>query len=140
MWTARKTHKGYGQFKLNYKTVQAHRLAYMITNGEIKNNILHICDNPSCVNPDHLRDGTQKENVADAIGKKRMFNQKKNSCKHGHAFTHDNTMIKYGKRYCRECARADSRLWHQKWYLVNKLYRASLSIFDHPEHPNNHNN
>lgn len=54
--------------------VAAHRVSYEIANGEIPDglHILHSCDNPPCVNPAHLRVGTAKDNVADAISRGRM--------------------------------------------------------------------
>jgi hypothetical protein len=47
----------------------AHRLSYILCNGEIKDNkiIRHTCDNPSCVNPEHLLSGTHKDNVMDRV-------------------------------------------------------------------------
>ncbi|HET8686353.1 MAG TPA: HNH endonuclease signature motif containing protein, partial [Methanosarcina sp.] len=58
---------GYGYFKLNGKTYKAHRIAIQLHTGvDPKGHlVLHHCDNPSCVNPDHLYLGTPKQNMQD---------------------------------------------------------------------------
>ena len=72
-WTAAKTKKGYGSFWPNKNFIQAHRYSYEYFKGKIPKSlfVLHSCDNPPCVNPDHLFLGTQKDNVKDAIIKNR---------------------------------------------------------------------
>ena len=77
MWLASTGTVGYGQFgvsiKGKYRMHQAHRVSWMISNGEIPNGlvIMHSCDVKTCVNPGHLRAATQADNVADMISKGR---------------------------------------------------------------------
>lgn len=72
LWTGSKDRKGYGFFRLKNKMVKAHRLSYLIYHGkEAMNLVCHKCDNPSCVNPKHLWDGTNQENIRDSSFKMR---------------------------------------------------------------------
>ena len=76
-WQACLSKKGYGQFGIceegKWKIVAAHRVAYMIFVGPVPGgmHVLHKCDNPSCVNPNHLFVGTNDDNVADRVSKGR---------------------------------------------------------------------
>jgi hypothetical protein len=73
MWQGPTSGNGYGNFTLKingkFKTVQSHRFGYELLKGKIPEEmlILHKCDIPLCVNPNHLRPGTQKENIKDSI-------------------------------------------------------------------------
>lgn len=49
----------------------AHRIAWRLTNGPTELRVLHKCDNPPCCNPAHLFEGTQLDNIADMVRKKR---------------------------------------------------------------------
>lgn len=69
IWTGLKIRQGYGRFSLNGKNWLAHRLAFLFTYGEFPDDlcVLHNCDNPSCVRPDHLRLGSIRDNNADTM-------------------------------------------------------------------------
>jgi DNA-binding CsgD family transcriptional regulator len=72
-WTAYKNKKGYGYFSVDGNAITAHRFSYLHFNGEISEglHVLHKCDNPSCVNPEHLFLGTNQDNVNDKVSKNR---------------------------------------------------------------------
>lgn len=73
-WTASKFPNGYGQTSLGaYKERYAHRVSWMIENGPIppKMLIMHKCDNPVCVRPDHLMAGSCRDNSVDMFNKGR---------------------------------------------------------------------
>lgn len=74
IWTAAKKRRDYGGFVLHGKGRYAHRVSWQITYGDIPDgmNVLHHCDNPSCVNPNHLFLGNQSDNARDMVSKGRM--------------------------------------------------------------------
>jgi hypothetical protein len=66
---------GYGVFNSPYsKSDNAHRFSWRLRNGVIPDGlfVLHRCDNPPCVNPDHLFLGTQRDNMIDKVAKGRQ--------------------------------------------------------------------
>ncbi len=74
LWLAYKTKRGYGQFSINKKSFRANRISYELFVGKIPDGLFvcHSCDNPPCVNPDHLWLGTQLDNVIDRDRKGRQ--------------------------------------------------------------------
>lgn len=86
LWTANKLPHGYGAFAVARNQMRlAHRVAYILANGDIDASVcvLHACDNPSCVNPAHLRAGTHKDNTQDMLAKGR----------HAHGERHGNRVL-----------------------------------------------
>lgn len=77
-WTGAMDGGGYGIFKSNKKTNNAHRWSYKIYIGEIPIglNVCHECDNRKCVNPSHLKAATQRVNIQDAQDRNRIARKK----------------------------------------------------------------
>lgn len=71
-WTAAKDRDGYGRFRFEGKLHMAHRFIFQREIGAPPSVVMHTCDNPSCVNPDHLIAGTVQLNNADRDKKGRF--------------------------------------------------------------------
>ena len=113
LWTKSFTRQGYGQQARGLRrlgtrtTVLAHRDAWERERGPIPKGLVvcHHCDNPPCVNVEHLFLGTNADNTRDMIAKGRHASLKKSHCKWGHAFDEANTYVTAkGHRICRQCA------------------------------------
>lgn len=110
-WTAVRHHSGgYGIIRWRGVKTHAHRLSYQMSVGPVATDlyVLHKCDNPACVRPDHLFTGDQDANMQDR--KNKGHYRAKTHCRSGHAMTGENVVIKKikswnGKIYdCRICA------------------------------------
>jgi hypothetical protein len=110
-WTGKHTNWGYGQVKVNGRTVLVHRVAYELTRGPIPAGLTidHVkargCTRRDCVNPAHLEPVTMAVNIlrGDSPTAK---NARKITCFRGHdAFSYD----KRGWRSCRTCDAARHR-------------------------------
>lgn len=76
-WECKTTGKfRYGSVSINGKFMKAHRYSWEIHNGPIPKGlwVLHHCDNPACVNPEHLFLGTRSDNMKDCYAKGRSKN------------------------------------------------------------------
>lgn len=74
VWRGAVNNKGYGIFNYCGVTKLAHRVSWEFAKGRIPicMNVLHKCDTPRCVNPEHLFLGTQKDNMQDCSSKNRI--------------------------------------------------------------------
>lgn len=74
VWTGAKDKDGYGKFNKKGWPGRAHRAAYAVTHGPIPQGAMvrHTCDNPPCINPDHLRIGNALDNATDRVQRDRF--------------------------------------------------------------------
>lgn len=73
LWNQQSTIMGYGAMWYKGKTWKAHRLALHLRGVNVEGrHVLHSCDTPLCINPDHLRVGDHDDNMADMVAKRRM--------------------------------------------------------------------
>lgn len=111
---------GYGVLVRNKKRWLAHRWAWTQAHGPIPDGmfVLHHCDNPPCINVEHLYLGTKAENTADMMRRRRNRNQNTAAthCKRGHPFDETNTYLRPndGKRACKACQRQRERDYQQR--------------------------
>lgn len=74
-WQLRTNGVEYGTLTVGGRSVYAHRLAFDLSEkGPLppEGVVMHLCDNPRCVNPGHLQHGTQEDNMQDALAKGRV--------------------------------------------------------------------
>jgi hypothetical protein len=103
IWTASKNDQNYGLIWVNGKHVRAHRISYMLAYGELSDKLVidHLCRNTLCVNPEHLEQVPQSENVKRGMaGKINNAQRKKTHCPKGHEYSR---VTKQGYRQCGTC-------------------------------------
>lgn len=111
---------GYRRIVRNGRMVYAHRWSYEQAYGPIPDGleIGHLCHNPKCWEPTHLRAMTHAENMA-------MRRERQTHCKYGHPLSGDNMTISTGRRRCKTCAR---ERWHRS--KPNRALRVALTQLD----------
>jgi len=77
LWIGYCDDDGYGRFGIGGQVALAHRLSYVLAGNTLApgDRVLHSCDTPACVRPDHLWSGTQRANIEDCIRKGRRARQ-----------------------------------------------------------------
>lgn len=121
LWSGYLNKQGYGRCQRDGRLVMAHRYVYEKYRGPIEagKQLDHLCRVTSCVNPDHLEQVTNSENVQrgwDARGL-RMF------CKRGHEVTGDNRHIRRnGRIECKQCRTINHRNYLAKHGVTNVRY------------------
>lgn len=107
-WTGCKNRKGYGNIRIGGQTYLTHRVAWAAHCGQIPDgmHLDHVCKNPACCNPQHLRVVTPRQNALENSDSVSAHYVKRTHCKNGHEFTPENTHWigpLRSKRRCRKC-------------------------------------
>jgi hypothetical protein len=130
LWTGSKDRRGYGRFSVNNFPHLAHRVAKALAHGPFDSNLcgLHKCDNPPCVNPDHIALGTKMDNTRDMLRKGRFVDHhgRKTHCRNGHPYAGENLAVlvtsKTKERRCRQCMNSNKRRYRMIAKLEGRKY------------------
>lgn len=124
-WVGIKGATGYG----SYNKVRAHRFILQVALERPLGNLFacHHCDNPSCVNPDHLFAGTHTDNMRDMLSKGRNLNASKTHCRNGHLYTEETTAPRKSRvgRVCLICQRNHHKHYMRRRYAAIKRSGAN---------------
>lgn len=102
-WTGTKDGSGYGRIRFKGKFIGVHRLVLQCLGVPITGLlVMHSCDRPACVNPNHLSAGTASDNQSDSVAKKRHASSRRTECPAGHPYA-EFGVVRAGKRYCKPC-------------------------------------
>ena len=109
LWTGPLMPNGYGAHRVGpgWPNKAAHRLGYEHYVGPIPDGhqLDHLCRQRNCVNPEHLEPVTPSENTSRQDHAERRVVE----CPQGHPYDEQNTIVRNGRRFCRECDRQRKR-------------------------------
>lgn len=121
-WTGCKTNGRYGRVAVaDRKQALAHRYVYELSVGKIPEGLTldHLCNNPPCVNPEHLEPVTLRVNL---LRGRTGLNLLKTHCPQGHPYDEENTYLLRGKwRRCRTCVRKAGLRWYYNKKLLEDI-------------------
>ena len=121
LWTGARDESGYGLFHYTdasgkKRKTRAHRWLLGHLRGKLLSREVvgeedgcHHCDNPPCVNPAHLYVGTRKQNIADAVDRKRIWQLEDGRLPKGHPLDGVKVVKGRKRRYCKTCSRVGQR-------------------------------
>lgn len=98
-WQQNLSAGGYGRVSVEGRTWLAHRYMFYRTHGYLPEVVMHVCDNPPCVNPNHLKGGTQIDNIKDMITKGRGNYKPPKGQDHGMAKVTDEEVLEIKEAY-----------------------------------------
>lgn len=134
IWTGSKNIRKYGKICFNRKNYYAHRVSLFVHKGPAKKGeglVLHNCNNPSCVNPDHLRYGTSTDNMRDKVKAGNHHQINKTHCYKGHPLSGENLIIKKPTkkrgqvRTCKTCYVSYYKAYTQKLKETSSVQEKS---------------
>lgn len=112
---------GYGRIRIGGRQYLAHRCVFAMLKGEVPTDkvVCHTCDNPKCVNPEHLFLGSQADNIRDCVRKGRSHNPRPKAlpeyCRRcGYRRLEDDLANKNGVRFCRNCKKLNRRARYER--------------------------
>lgn len=127
IWTGSTNRKGYGWWTGHGERGLAHRISLGRASSPPSDAPMacHRCDNPPCVNPDHLYWGTARDNARDVMERGGVWNKGRrlDVCGRGHEQSAENVRVAGGRETCRLCDNARSRERQRK---IREARRAAL--------------
>ena len=127
-WTAAKSKKGYGRFKLNGKLESPHVISYQLFyNEETKGkDVCHKCDNPSCVNPRHLFLGSRSDNMMDCSNKNRLYISQLKGINHPSSKLTEEDVLKIKELIPNHTLKEIGQMFNVKHQTISKIKQGKL--------------
>jgi hypothetical protein len=134
-WTGWRNYEGYGQTSFRSHNEPTHRLMYLAIKGPVPDDkiIRHKCDNPPCMEPDHLLLGTEAQNTADSLERGRHYRASKTHCRRGHDLAEHALITHEGFRSCRPCSRIRQRMM-AGWSEYDAINEPVCEVGQRPAH------